>query len=188
RRECMTPKQPPRIATWMLKHFGCGSDVDAILGDLAEQYVQKDSAMWYWRQVMKAIPVSFFREVRAHKRIAASALMTGWGVWIFSLVWFFPVVSPYFFGNGLTVPFSPGHLIGTASSVLWMPVGAPLGVNQGGLRDVPTFVFGIVLPLIIAAICGRLVARFHRDQQRAAVLLFGSSILLMDVLLFGHFA
>jgi hypothetical protein len=183
----MTSKQPPRVATWMLKHFGSGPDNDALLGDLAEQYLKKDSAMWYWRQTMKAIPVSFFREIRAHRRIAARALLTGWGLWIFSLLWFFPFVSPYFFGNGVSAAFSTGSLIGSTASVMWMPVGAPMSINQGALRDVWPFVFGIVLPLIVAAICGWLVARFHRGHQRAVVLLFAGSILLMDLLFFGHF-
>jgi len=35
----MTSKQPPRIATWMLKHFGSGPNNDAILGDLAPPFV-----------------------------------------------------------------------------------------------------------------------------------------------------
>src|SRR5438093_180490 len=98
-----TPKQPPRIATWMLEHFGCDPDVDAVLGDLAEEFRHKGPA-WYWRQVLKAIPVGLFREIRTHKRIAARALLTGWTVWILSLMWFFPFISPYFFGNGLGVP------------------------------------------------------------------------------------
>jgi len=74
--------QPPRIATWMLKHFGSGPDNDTLLGDLAEQYRRNGSAMWYWRQALKAIPVSLLKEVRAHKWIAARALLTGWVVWI----------------------------------------------------------------------------------------------------------
>jgi hypothetical protein len=28
----MTRQQPPRIATWILKHFGCGPDIDVLLG------------------------------------------------------------------------------------------------------------------------------------------------------------
>jgi hypothetical protein len=60
----MTLKHPPRVATWLLKHFGSGPDKDAVLGDLAEEYSRKNSALWYWRQTMKAIPVSFLREVR----------------------------------------------------------------------------------------------------------------------------
>jgi hypothetical protein len=60
----MTMRQPPKIATWLLKHFGSGPDKDVLLGDLTEQYSQNNSAMWYWRQTMKAIPVSFVREIR----------------------------------------------------------------------------------------------------------------------------
>jgi hypothetical protein len=63
----MTTKQPPKIATWLLKHFGSGPNKDAVLGDLAERYAQKDSAMWYWRQALKAIPVSFFREIQGYR-------------------------------------------------------------------------------------------------------------------------
>jgi hypothetical protein len=75
-------RQPPRIATWMLKHFGSGPDNDMLLGDLAEQYQRTGKAMWYWRQALKAIPVSLFKEIRAHKWIAASAILTGWVVLI----------------------------------------------------------------------------------------------------------
>jgi hypothetical protein len=35
----MNPARPPRIATWMLEHFGSGPNIDTVLGDLAEQYV-----------------------------------------------------------------------------------------------------------------------------------------------------
>jgi len=171
----MTSKQPPRIATWMLKHFGSGANIDAVLGDLAEQYLQKDSAMWYWRQAMSAIPVSFFKEIRGHKRIAARALLTGWVMWILCSKSIFPLVSPFFFG---------------AWTVMWMPVlgGGVLARPSNKwaeLRHVYPFVFEVALPLIVGSICGWVVARFHRGQQTGAVLLFAGSILLMDLLLFG---
>jgi hypothetical protein len=41
----MTPKQPPAIAAWMLRHFGSGPNNEALLGDLAEQYRQNDNAL-----------------------------------------------------------------------------------------------------------------------------------------------
>jgi len=63
----MPLKQPPRIATWLLKYFGSGPNKDAVLGDLAEQYARKDSALWYWRQSLKAIPVSFVREIQGYR-------------------------------------------------------------------------------------------------------------------------
>src|SRR5207249_2264224 len=94
-------KQPPVIATWMLKHFGSGPSNDAVLGDLAEQYLQKDSAMWYWRQAMKAIAVSLFHEIRSHKPTAATALLTSWGIWIFYVTLIFPPVNPFLSGRQL---------------------------------------------------------------------------------------
>lgn len=53
----MTERLPPRLAVWLLKHFGSGADNEALLGDLAEQYVEKRSPMWYWRQAIGAILV-----------------------------------------------------------------------------------------------------------------------------------
>jgi hypothetical protein len=73
----MTLKHPPTVATWLLKHFGSGPDKDAVLGDLAEQYSQKKSAVWYWRQALKAIPVSFFREIQGARIPIARALGIG---------------------------------------------------------------------------------------------------------------
>ena len=63
----MTSKHPPGIATWLLKHLGSGPNIDVVLGDLAEHYARKGNATWYWRQTMKAIPVSFFREIRGFR-------------------------------------------------------------------------------------------------------------------------
>ena len=99
----MTAKRPPRMATWILKHFGSGSHIDELLGDLAEQYVQQGSASWYWRQTLKALPVSFVREIRANKWNAASRLVTGWVFWILGGMVVFPWV---FYGTDPTVSFA----------------------------------------------------------------------------------
>ena len=178
----MTSKQPPRIATWMLKHFGCGPDNDTVLGDLAEQYRHKGSAMWYWRQAMKAIPVSVLREIRAHKPIAARALLMGWTMWILAGALIFPLA---FIGTNVGYSFQPLHLIGSAWSFMWMPV---LGVWN--FHRSVSFVFGVavLLPLFVGSICGWLLARFHRDHRTGVVLLFASTILLIDLLLVGPFA
>ncbi len=173
----MTAKQPPRIAAWMLKHFGSGPDTDAVLGDLSEQYLKKDSAMWYWRQAMSGIAVSFVREIRGHKWIAARALLTGWSLWILCGISILPVVSPFFFG---------------AWGVMWNPLlgggilARPLD-NSAEFRALYPFAFGVAFPLIVGALCGWLVARFHRGHQTAVVLLFAGSIFLIDVLFFGRF-
>jgi hypothetical protein len=151
--------------------------------------------MWYWRQAMKAIPVSFFKEIRGHKRIAARALLTGWVMWILGGISIFPLV---FFGTNVGFDFEPRHPIGTAWSFMWMPVLGPASFHRPF-----SFVFAVALPLIVGAMCGWLVARWqicaqrhppairisqvHRDQQTGVVLLFAGSILLMDLLLFGPF-
>src|SRR5881628_3689892 len=36
----MLKKGPPVLATWLLKHWGCNADIEAVLGDLAERYWQ----------------------------------------------------------------------------------------------------------------------------------------------------
>ena len=72
----MTTKRAPTVATWLMKHFGCGPNTDAVLGDLAEQCLHK-SRMWYWRQVLKGIPVSMVNEALGHKAITAKAIVAG---------------------------------------------------------------------------------------------------------------
>jgi hypothetical protein len=152
--------------------------------------------------------MTVFTEIRSHKWMVARALLISWGLWILSLAWFFPFISGYFFNfkapkpypvtspfaspdfvaRGVSVYISLSDPIGSATSVMWLPIAAPRGISDRGLADVRTFLFGIVLPLIVAVVCGWVVARFHRKQQRAAVLLFAGSILLMNVLLFARFA
>jgi len=149
--------------------------------------------------------MTFFAGIRAHKWIAARALLTGWVLWILGLVWLFPFVSYYlfvykvpkpypvgplaspdFFARGLNVSFSLSNPIDSGASVLWMPIAAPRGISEKGLADANTFIFGIVLPFIVAAVCGWAVARFHRKQRRFAVFLFAGSMLLVNLMLFAR--
>jgi hypothetical protein len=178
----MTPKRLPGIATWMLKRFGSGPNNDVLLGDLAEQYRQNENTMWYWRQAMKAIPVSLFKEVRGHKTTAARALLTGWGLWTLYVTWVFPKLTPYFFGGdaGIGVRIVPSDLAGTTWTVMTAPVGLAAGFNLPF-----SFAFAFGLPFMVWAVCGWLVARFHRDQQTGVVLLFAGSIFLPNLLFIG---
>jgi hypothetical protein len=178
----MTSKQPPKVATWMLKHFGSGSDNNALLGDLAEQYREKDSMAWYWRQALSGIVVSLFKEIRGHKRVAARALFIGWGVWALFAVGVLPSFTHFFLGDSLGVSVQPGDPAGTAWSVFWAPV-----LIQANLERPFSFAFAVALPLIVWMFCGWLVARLHHEQQTSVVLLFAGSILLMDLLLAGPF-
>ena len=159
----MTPKQPPVIAAWTLRHFGSGPNNEALLGDLAEQYRQNDDAMWYWRQAMKAIPVSFFKEIRGHKATGAWALLMGWGLWTLYMLWIVPLITPYFLGiKNVGVAIVPSDPIGTTWTILTAPVGFHLGFQRPF-----SFVFAVALPLIVWALCGWLVsvaANVHVDR------------------------
>ena len=175
----MTSKQPPTVAAWMLRHFGSGPNNEALLGDLAEQYRQNDNAMWYWRQAMKAIPVSFFKEIRGHKAIAVRALLMGWGLWTVYILEIVPLLTPYFLGiNNVGVAIAPSDPIGTMWTILTAPVGFHLAFQRPF-----SFIFAVALPLLVWALCGLLVARLHRDQHTSVVLLFAGTILLMNLLL-----
>jgi hypothetical protein len=173
----MTSKHPPRIATWLLKHFGSGPNNDTVLGDLAEQYMHNNNEAWYWRQATKAIPISFFREIREHRGSTAIALLTGWAIWILCALSIPHFVELFFFGEW-TAWFSP--VIG--GGVLAHPLS-----KWAEYPYVTAFVLEVALPLMVGAMSGWLVARFHRDQKTAVVLLFAGSVLLMNLLSFARF-
>lgn len=61
----MTFRPPPRSATWLLERFGCGSRLEPLIGDLAEQFDAGRSRSWYWRQAMGTLVVDFLRGLRA---------------------------------------------------------------------------------------------------------------------------
>ena len=74
----MTPSQPPRLATWLLKHFGCSNNNDAVIGDLAERYQHGKTAGWYWHQALTSIVVTAFSEIRTHPLLNLRAALLGW--------------------------------------------------------------------------------------------------------------
>jgi hypothetical protein len=184
----------------MLRHFGCSPNNESFVGDLAEEYRRKGS-LWYWRQALKAIPVSAFAEVRAHKGVAVRALVTGFALWTGFVVILYPSFTTSFFGgNAVGVEIQPLHPIGSAWSVLWAPV--LLGASSRPSSPASFLLWiQIVVPFIAWAICGWIVARvdLKLDPQKSSgaklgcrfrpelVLLFASSILLLNFVLIGRF-
>ena len=191
----MTSNQPPRLAAWILKHFGSGPDNEALMGDLAEQYEYKDSSIWYWRQTLKAIPVSFFRDVRRHKWMASRALVTGWIMWVVAGTALFPLMyhgtnfvydgRPFRDPRPPLLPYDSGRpQLFTMST--WNNMWPVLGRYPYTSGFTPLGL-GVVFPLIVGGMCGWVVARFHPNQQTAVVLLFGGSVLLVNLVLFEPF-
>jgi hypothetical protein len=204
----MTPKQPPVIATWLLKRLGSSPNNDAVLGDLAEEYSRK-GAMWYWRQVLKAIPISAFREARGHKWMAARAVATGLFVWVLFVGGLYPILASSYIGSNVMEGTYTIPTIATASYVLWAPVALSAVSPKPSSPIVFLLWIQIVLPLIVWAICGWIVARvdirpdlrhgWYRPQKasglrlsihvhRDLVIVFACSILLLHLLLFVRYA
>src|SRR5215470_1445053 len=75
--------QPPPIATWLLRHFGCGPNNDAVIGDLDERYQCGRARMWYWQQASAAIVISFMKEIWSHKLLTLTAILYGWTVFFY---------------------------------------------------------------------------------------------------------
>jgi hypothetical protein len=75
----MNSEKPPRLAAWILQHFGPELNQEALTGDLNEALQQGRSKAWYWRQVLAAI-----RWRRLIRPLLVSALL-GW--WLTSSIW-----------------------------------------------------------------------------------------------------
>jgi hypothetical protein len=69
--------QPPRIAAWLLRHFGSSPNIESVIGDLNESYGRGRSSVWYWRQVFIAIVESVLTDIRLHKLLVFRALVIG---------------------------------------------------------------------------------------------------------------
>jgi hypothetical protein len=70
----MKPSKPPALATWLLEHIRFSTSDAALTGDLMEEFNQRRSAAWYWRQVLAAILVGWASEVRHHRMLAFERL------------------------------------------------------------------------------------------------------------------
>jgi hypothetical protein len=68
----MSASQPPRLASWLLRHLASSPQRESLAGDLIERYHQGQSATWYWRQVLAAILAGVIRDIRDHKLLAMS--------------------------------------------------------------------------------------------------------------------
>jgi hypothetical protein len=175
-----TQKRPPAVAVWLFEHFACGSDTNAVLGDLAEQYVHK-SRMWYWRQVLKGIPVSVVTEALGHKVIAAKAIVTGCIGWFVFLVLYPGFVFGFASSTGPSFDLVSylGHPL-FAWAALWIPVA--ISLLSPGDSTVFQLWIQVVLPLAGWTVCGWIVTRVdigrtHRDLAP----LFAGFILLLNL-------
>jgi hypothetical protein len=59
----MNPKNPPRIANWMMEHLRPAGCDEALAGDLLEHVRNGRSPSWYWLQVIAALVVDWSRRI-----------------------------------------------------------------------------------------------------------------------------
>lgn len=72
----MNSAKPPRLAAWILEHFGPELNQEALAGDLNEAMAQGRSNAWYWRQVMAA--------VRWRRLLCGLLILAAWSWWMTS--------------------------------------------------------------------------------------------------------
>ena len=89
----MRSDQPPRIAKWLLLHFGSSPNNQSILGDLDERYREAQSQLWYWRQTVYALTASLWSQVSTQKWLALRAIALGWICWFLMS----PLIEGYVF-------------------------------------------------------------------------------------------
>ena len=201
----MTQRQPPRLAVWMLKHFGSGPDNDALLGDLAEQYAEKNSAWWYWRQTLGGIVVTTFKDIRNHKLLTLRALIVGW--FVFWFLWgrlmqygvpFFQPVTQVVVESLYKSLFAVRSLpeVGVVRAVRNLFEGRVVGPanrfefmlflrSVGHVENVAWFCYGALATLgacVVGVLSGWIVGRLHR-RKVSMVLAHGATVLVNWIVL-----
>ena len=166
----MTASRPPAIATWLLYHLVLGSHNEAVTGDLLEEFKNRQSVAWYWRQAIWAILLSFLTELRNQRLIVGYA-----AVWTFavSLVWKHIKMSPQlgaFLDWGVRHPWPESLIyvvviyIATVVALLWMGFG--LYVAMAGNFNVRYVIRGLLVgfvTIVVSQLTGLFFAGHHRQ-------------------------
>ncbi len=77
----MTGRAPPKFALWLLQWLGSPYHGESLTGDLIEQYQQRQSLAWCWREVIAAILHARLRFITTlPRRAAIKALLLAFGV------------------------------------------------------------------------------------------------------------
>jgi hypothetical protein len=163
----MRSEQPPALAHWLLKQFGCGPNNDAVIGDLNERYRQGHSRGWYWGQAIWAIVIGLVTLIRTDRRLAIRALVIGWGL-IFLSTLALPLELRILRGH----PAGTGLLPASWTKVEWLYVRGWI-VPQGD-----AYIIAAISWLFAFAI-GWIVGRLNRPNQRQAIVIFLASWLAL---------
>jgi len=73
----MSPRKPPRLASWLLNGSGFARQNPPLAGDLLEEFGNGRSAGWYWRQTAVVILTGLMRRASLRRRLL-TAYAIGW--------------------------------------------------------------------------------------------------------------
>jgi hypothetical protein len=73
--------QLPTLAAAVLRRLEPNNTNEALIGDLIEEYQHRHSPWWLWRQVLSAVTIGCYQEVRDHKWLTARAILTAIVCW-----------------------------------------------------------------------------------------------------------
>src|SRR6202008_4743928 len=149
RRRGMTPRQPPHLATLLIRHWTAN---DPLAGDLHEEYQAGRTDAWYWRQALAAV-VAEWRGMDIHELFAAKGL--------FMQCVMLALIS-------ICAVFSV-KLIGVVildEAIMYTLIG-PYGMRE---------LSRLVLSFAVAVPTGVMIARLHERSRGSAVVAFATAV------------
>ena len=182
----MNRNRPPTIAKWLLRHLATSCNIEAISGDLDERYGHGRSRVWYWRQVVVAIVVSTFKDIRNDKLLTLRALIVGWFVFWFLLgrlmQYGVPLFQPVTQVVLESLLFAVRRLFaeGVVGRDFWSFVSSVRNVENVGW-----FCIGALATLgacVVGILSGWIVGRLHR-RKVSMVLAHGATVLVNWIVL-----
>jgi hypothetical protein len=83
--------QPPALALWLLLHLRRRPDRESLAGDLLEQYVERRSPGWFWKEVAVAILTGLRSDLAVRQRDAVFASAGTALIWAIPWRWILPL-------------------------------------------------------------------------------------------------
>jgi hypothetical protein len=157
----------PRFATWLLRHFGCGSNNDAVMGDLAERYARGKTAAWYWQQVGIALVVGAFQDIRGHKFLTLRGVAVAWAISYLSGKGFWALL--------LLNALSPVEMFWTLSP--W--IASWTLPDFVSVYQLAIYVLIPLVTMLIAFACGWITTKLYGPHHRSILLMLVAAYLLL---------
>lgn len=108
----MKSQKPPALATWLVEHAIPGVRLEALAGDLLEQFSQGRTAFWYWRQALGVVLRGYAKEWRVFAWAAAMTLL--WAPAVNDFHYWSASGAREFFRPGSSQPWLVSFLSATA--------------------------------------------------------------------------